>query len=172
MTLSVKLPTPCNSGPADISDDDRDSLHTFPIAILPIQTAVFRRARLVKNSRLESVVEMFSNGAGGRGQIDVTAIETFLGLADTSSNLDIKLIKTVASLPSFDVYSLRILLRSHNIPIPDNTALTLSPAKVQSLNAYMTSFTRPLEISSTTLAAGPGLTSVRVTRSMSQPASL
>ena len=144
MTLTDKHPSPCNGGLADISDDDRDSLHTFPIAILPIQTPIFRRARLVKNSRLDSVVEMFSNGAGGRGQIDVTAIETFLGLADTSSHPDIKLIKTVGSLPSFDVYSLRILLRSHNIPIPDNTALTLSPAKIQSLNTYMTSFTRPL----------------------------
>ncbi len=141
---TTKQLAPSNNELPDISDADRDSLHTFPIAILPIQTSVFRRARLVKNSHLDSVVEFFSNGGSGRGHIDVTGIANFLGLADTSNHPDISLLKTVASLPSFDVYSLRILLRSHKIPIPDNTALNLSPAKIQSLNAYMTSFTRPL----------------------------
>jgi len=144
MTAAAKHAGPSAGNPTEITDEDRDSLHTFPIAILPMQTAVFRRARLVKNARLDSVVEFYSVAGGGRGQIDVTGIANFLGLTDTSNHPDIKLIKAVASLPSFDVYSLRILLRSHNIAIPNNTGLTLSPAKIQSLNAYMTSFTRPL----------------------------
>jgi hypothetical protein len=133
-----------NSDPPDIADEDRDSLHTFPISILPLKTPIFRRARLVKNFRLDSVVEFFNVGGGGRGQIDVAGIGNFLGVPDSSNHPDISLLKTVASLPSFDVYSLRILLRSHRIPIPDDTALNLSPVKIQSLSAYMTSFTRPL----------------------------
>ena len=51
-------PQNLDSGEADvILDEDRDSLHTIPIVILPLKTNVFRRARMVKNSRLESAIE-------------------------------------------------------------------------------------------------------------------
>ena len=51
MTAAAKHAGPSAGNPTEITDEDRDSLHTFPIAILPMQTAVFRRARLVKNAR-------------------------------------------------------------------------------------------------------------------------
>jgi hypothetical protein len=128
----------------EIPDEDRDSLHTLPIAILPIQTPVFRRARMVKSSRLDSVIEFFSGVGCGRGQLDVSGVAKFLGLPQLPLHPDVALLKTVGDLPSFDVYSLRILLRAKNITIPDSSALTLSAAKVESLGVYMAKFTRPL----------------------------
>jgi hypothetical protein len=138
---------PQNLEPAaaeEIPDEDRDSLHTLPISILPLKTRVFRRARMVKNSRLESAIEFFSGAGSGRGQIDVSSVDRYLGLEQSPPHPDVQLLRTVADLPSFDVYSLRILLRAKGISIADSTALTLSPAKIESLSNYMASFTRPL----------------------------
>jgi len=128
----------------EIPDEDRDSLHTLPIVILPVKTQVFRRARIVKNSRLESVIEFFSGVGCGRGQIDVRGIAKFLALEQTPNHPDVNLLQIISSLPSFDVYSLRILLRAKGISIADSSALMLSPAKIASLSSYMASFTRPL----------------------------
>ena len=142
--MNVQTPKVTAAEDGEIPDEDRDSLHTLPIAILPIQTPVFRRSRIVKNSRLDSVIEFFSGVGCGRGQLDVSGVAKFLGLPQTPAHPDVALLKTVGDLPSFDVYSLRILLRAKNITIPDKSALTLSAAKVESLSAYMAKFTRPL----------------------------
>src|SRR5690348_6086215 len=92
-----------NSAADEIADEDRDSLHTLPIAILPIKTQVFRRARMVKNSRLESAIEFFAGVGCGRGQIDVRNVAKFLSLEQTPPHPDVKLLQTIAELPSFDV---------------------------------------------------------------------
>jgi len=129
-------------GPEELPDEDRDSLHTLPISILPVKTPIFRRARLVKNSRLDSVIEFFNNVGCGRGQMEVRFVGKFLALPE--KHPDVELLHTVGTLPSFDVYSLRMQFRSHGIIIPDGSALTLSPGKIESLSAYMANFTRPL----------------------------
>jgi hypothetical protein len=138
------MPQNLEAAPEEIPDEDRDSLHTLPISILPLKTRVFRRGRMVKNSRLESAIEFFAGAGSGRGQIDVLSVDRYLGLEQTPPHPDVKLLRTVADLPSFDVYSLRILLRAKGISITDSSALTLSPAKIESLSSYMASFTRPL----------------------------
>jgi hypothetical protein len=142
--MNAPAPNVEASAAAEIPDEDRDSLHTLPIVILPIQTQVFRRARIVKNSRLESAIEFFASAGSGRGQIDVRNVSKYLNLEQSPPHPDVQLLYTVADLPSFDVYSLRILLRAKNIAITDGSALTLSPAKIASLSSYMASFTRPL----------------------------
>ena len=129
-------------GPEELPDEDRDSLHTLPISILPVKTPIFRRARLVKNSRLDSVIEFFNNVGCGRGQMEVRFVGKFLALPE--KHPDVELLHTVGTLPSFDVYSLRMQFRSHGIIIPDGSSLTLSPGKIESLSAYMANFTRPL----------------------------
>ncbi len=140
------LPQPARPRQDDepISDEDRDSLHTLAIRILPIRTSIFRRARLVKNSHLDSAVELFAGAGCGRGQINLNEVAKFLGLQEGAGHPDVKLLQAVGDLPSFDVYSLRIQLRALGITLPDQSALTLSAAKVESLSAYMASFTRPL----------------------------
>src|SRR5215469_12824457 len=128
----------------ELSDEDRDSLHTLAISILPIRTSIFRRARMVKNSKLESVIEFFSGVGCGRGQLDVRGVAKFLALEQVPPHPDVVLLQTVAGLPSFDVYALRILLREKQITIADSSALMLSASKVASLSSYMARFTRPL----------------------------
>ena len=128
----------------EISDADRDALHILPLATLPIVHPVLRRAKLVKNSKLDAAVEIFNAPGCGSGQFDVPEISKLLGLQKAPPDPDVDLLQRVAVLPSYDVYSLRILLRACSIPITDNSVLNLSPAKIDSLSAYMATFTRPL----------------------------
>ena len=127
-----------------ISDQDRDSLHVLPLSILPIQTPGLRRARLIKNFRLDSMVEMFEDASTGSGQVAVGALSEEFGWKEDPPHPDLALMKKLAALPSYDVYSLRISLRENGIPVNDHSALRLSEHKVEELSTYMTAFTRPL----------------------------
>ncbi len=131
---------------AEIPDADRDALHILPLATLPIVHPVLRRARLVKNTKLDSAIEIFNAPGCGSGQFDVPEISKLLGLSKSPPDPDIELLQRTAVLPSYDVYSLRIMLRALNIPIGDASTLNLSPAKIESLSAYMATFTRPLVV--------------------------
>src|SRR3569833_3277507 len=142
--MNAAAPNIAALGTDELPDEDRDSLHTLPISIQPVTTPIFRRARMVKNSRLESVIEFFSGVGCGRGQMDITGVAKFLALEQNAQHPNVKLLQTVSNLPSFDVYSLRNQHRTKNIPVVDSAALRLSPAKMQELSSYMTSFTRPL----------------------------
>ena len=132
--------------PREIQDADRDALHILPLATLPIVNPVLRRAKLVKNSKLDAAVEIFNAPGCGSGQFDVTEISKLLDLRKAPADPDVELLQRVAVLPSYDVYSLRILLRAQGISISDKSALNLSPAKIESLSAYMATFTRPLVV--------------------------
>jgi hypothetical protein len=128
----------------EIDDADRDALHILPIAILPVVHPALRRARLVKNPQMETMVELFQLADGSSGQTTVAGAANVIGLADQPQHPDLVLLRNVSRLPSFDVYSLRVLLRGCGIEIADASALKLSQSKVDSLSAYMSTFTRPL----------------------------
>ena len=49
--------------------NDRDSIEVLPLSIVPLKINGLRKARIVKNSRLEGVVELFSERESGSGQI-------------------------------------------------------------------------------------------------------
>ena len=57
---------------------------------------------------------------------------------------DLAILRKLADLSSYDVYSLRISLRELEIPVNDYAELSLSEHKKQDLDAYMKRFTRPL----------------------------
>ena len=126
------------------SDADRDALHILPIAILPVIHPTLRRARVVKNVRLDAMIELYNYDDCGSGQLTVSGVSKALGLATNPPDPDIVLLRKVVELTSFDVYSLRILLRDCDIPLAEKSALRLSDAKLESLSAYMAKFTRPL----------------------------
>ncbi|MBT7943063.1 MAG: hypothetical protein HN719_06885 [Alphaproteobacteria bacterium] len=128
----------------DVLDTDRDSLHILPMTILPLETPALNRARLIKNVRLESVIELFTDKDTGSGQIDIEDLpqQFSWNMADPPS--DMSVIRKVGNLPSYDVYSLRISLREMEIPVNDHDALKLSDAMSKELTSYMTDFTRPL----------------------------
>ena len=129
---------------SEICDNDRDSLHILPLSIIPLQTPALTGARMIKNVRLESVVELFKDSNTGSGQVDTEELPLAFGWSAEQVHPDLMVIRRLALLPSFDMYSLRILLREHGISINDCTALRLSARKNAELTEYMTSFTRPL----------------------------
>lgn len=129
---------------AEMRDIDRDSLYILPLGIVPMSTPALKRARLIKNARLESVVELFEGADIGSGQMDIDDLPAEFRWPDIPIHPDLVLLRKLALLPSFDVYSLRILLREHKIPINDHSALKLSKHKSEELAEYMTTFTRPL----------------------------
>lgn len=128
----------------EISDTDRDSLHTLPLSILPLDTPSLNRARLIKNVRLNSVIELFTDKDTGSGQIDIEDLPHQFGWDMADPPADMAMMRKVGALPSYDVYSLRISLREMNISIADHEALKLSDSMNKELTAYMTDFTRPL----------------------------
>ncbi|MCH8835080.1 MAG: hypothetical protein IH925_03955 [Proteobacteria bacterium] len=128
----------------DIRDIDRDSLHILPLSIVPIETLALKRARLIKNARLQSIIEFFGYKYTGSGQVEIEDLGGEFGWPEIPAHPDLVLLRKLGDLPSYDVYSLRILLRDHGIAVNNVDALKLSPAKQSELTEYMTSFTRPL----------------------------
>ncbi|NQW09509.1 MAG: hypothetical protein HQ481_06470 [Alphaproteobacteria bacterium] len=126
------------------SDDDKDALHILPLSIIPLQTPGMRRPRLIKNSRFDTVVELFKDSRSGSGQIDVAGLSDFFDSSAPTFIADRTIIEALAASPSFDVYSLRLTLRSHNIKIEEAEHLRLSPKMQEKLTDYMQVFTRPL----------------------------
>lgn len=147
MTAAVANLAPTDQTAESVADAaDRDALHILPLSILPLRHPVLRRARLIKNAKLDAAVEVFKAPGSGSGQFDITVISKMLGLPKTPTDPDVQLLQRVAVLPSYDVYSLRILLRACDITVGDKSSLSLSPGKMESLNAYMAKFTRPLVV--------------------------
>lgn len=97
---------------------------------------------MIKNSRLDSVVEMFKDRDIGSGQIEIEKIPQELGYGVEAE--DIALLRRLQLMPSYDVYSLRVTLRDAGIEVNSQDALRLSPGKTKELSTYMKSFTRPL----------------------------
>ncbi|MDR3438676.1 hypothetical protein [Telmatospirillum sp.] len=121
-----------------------DSMFILPLSILPITTNSIRTARLIKNSQLKSIVEIFRDEQTGSGQVDVEALPSICGWPAGELHPDLVIIRQLALLPSYDVYSLRISLRQLHIQVNEHATLRLSPDKADELSRYMIMFTRPL----------------------------
>ncbi|MEQ8664533.1 MAG: hypothetical protein RIC16_02300 [Rhodospirillales bacterium] len=125
------------------SDEDRDSLSILPLVIVPLESAALKRARMIKNSYLESVIELFNDEDVGRGHIYPAQVEQFF--SDVSLN-DTTMLEALAELPSYDVYSLRISLRRIGIEVDDHDHLRLSDSKQAELQSYMQPFLQKMTV--------------------------
>ena len=123
---------------------DMDSLHILPLAIIPFELQGLKRARLIKNSKLETVIEMFKDERAGSGQVRVEDAAKLFGIPEKELHPDIIKLKRLANLNSFDVYTLRVELRNAGVPVNDHAQLRLSKSKNNELSEYMRDFTRPL----------------------------
>lgn len=128
----------------ETEEDDLDALHTLPLCIIPLQTVGLRKAKYVKNARLENVVELFSDASAGSGHVTPTDLLGFFPSDQEAVEADIKTLDKLSTLGSFDIYSLRLKLRELDIGFEDFEVLKLSEKKREELTVYMTSFTRPL----------------------------
>jgi len=127
-----------------ISDHDRDALHVLPLAIVPFVTPKLQHAKMLKNARLETVVQLFEGHGSGSGQIDPGLIHHEFSWEKGTEERDYLTVQKLARLSSYDVYSLRILLRQNGIEVESADSLKLSDDKQTELNSYMVDFTRPL----------------------------
>lgn len=123
--------------PEDISD--LDAMDTLPLSIMPLSSAALKKAKLVKNSRLETVVELHKDSRSGSLQMrpeDVPA-------AFPGHRQDHKTIAALATLHSYDVYSLRRTLLKAGVEA-DEEQLRLSDGMKKHLAQFSPEFTRPL----------------------------
>ena len=125
-------------------DEARDSLHILPLSIVPLDTPGLQKSRLIKNVRLDTVVEMFNDQKAGSGQINVQHIPDYFESCKQEVEKDLVKLLRLSLLNSFDVYSLRIELRRLEINVNSDANLTLSDSKKAELTTYMKSFTHPL----------------------------
>jgi hypothetical protein len=127
-----------------IEDTDMDSMFILPLSVLPITTPQLQTARLIKNARLQSMVELFYDRQAGSGQVTIDALPSVCNWPAGELHPDLIMLRKLAFIPSYDVYSLRICLREQNIKVNDVESLRLSPEKEAELAQYMILFTRPL----------------------------
>ncbi len=129
---------------APSDDEARDSLHMLPLSIIPLRTPGLLRSRMIKNVRLETVVEMFNDKSAGSGQVKVQAVPACFESYKAEIEQDMEKLLRLSTANSFDVYSLRIELRRLKIDVNNLSQLTLSDSKKVELTEYMKSFTHPL----------------------------
>ena len=114
------------------------------MSILPLENSGLKRARLIKNVRLNSVIELFKDKDSGSGQIEIEDLPAEFGWSMADPPADMVMLRKIGNLPSYDVYSLRISLREMDVTVNDVEALRLSDDMNKELTSYMTDFTRPL----------------------------
>jgi hypothetical protein len=123
--------------------NDNDALHILPLANIPLQVAALRKTRLIKNAKLEGVIEIYGDATTGSGQVTPEGLADVFDFSGERAK-DLVIVKTLADLPSYDVYSLRCSLAKANIDVDDVETLKLSDGMVDSLSEQMRTFTRPL----------------------------
>ncbi|MGE3334203.1 MAG: hypothetical protein AB7I36_11210 [Rhodospirillaceae bacterium] len=127
-----------------IVDSDIDSLFILPLRIIPFKTEGLNRSRLVKNSHLEGVLELYAERETGSGQVAIRDLPQHFKWKEGAGHPDLSILHSLAPLPSFDVYSLRRTLRDRGIPVNNYDDLRLSDEKNKQLTGYMSRFTLPL----------------------------
>lgn len=137
-------PDGANSADSARSDDEKDALHILPLSIIPLETASLKRARLLKDARLESAIELYNDKTAGSGRIDIEHLGQVFDWPADEIHPDLAIMRGLCGLHSYDVFSLRIELRRLNLPVSDHAALRLSDEKNRELTKYMAEFTRPL----------------------------
>ncbi len=125
-------------------DSDIDSLFILPLRIIPFKTESLARSRLVKNSHIVGVLELFAERETGSGQVEIRDLPQHFKWKEGAGHPDLGILYNLAPLPSFDVYSLRRSLRDHGIPVNNYNDLKLSEEKNKQLTGYMSRFTMPL----------------------------
>lgn len=140
----------CPDGLTVDFQSDNDSLYVMPLDIIPFETQPLSRGRLRMNGALEHVIDVYSDGRGGHGFLQLDEITQKFGEqsygwdAGGPPHPDLALLKKLQNLSSFDVYSLRILFRQNGITPRTADALELSESTRASLTAHLKRFTAPL----------------------------
>ncbi|MGB0629051.1 MAG: hypothetical protein ACPGRZ_00020 [Alphaproteobacteria bacterium] len=99
---------------------------------------------------LDHVINVIHDDSAQLGYILIDDINQKFGesaygwQAGPTDHPDLALLQKLRNLTSFDIYSLRILFRTQNIPSPDTDRLRLSAETRASLETHLKRFTAPL----------------------------
>lgn len=121
------------------SEAGRDDIDALSLSIIPLSSNTLKNAKLVKNSRLQTAVELHNDPISGSLQIRPEDISDAL----SASEADFEIIRQLSSLHSYDVYSLRSSLKKLGISAEPG-GLELSGDMKRALQEYAHAFTRPL----------------------------
>jgi len=120
--------------------NEQDALDKLSLDMIPLASSSLRNARLIKNNRMETTVELHHDPMSGSLHIRPDDISDNF----TSNARDQAIIRALASLNSYDVYSLRNSLKQIGVEVKDDKKLDLSDEMKETLHHYMMVFTRPL----------------------------
>lgn len=135
---------PKNPGKPDVPPPaDGDAMDKLPLSMIPLESTTLKAARLVKNSQLETMVELHSGKDSGSLQIRPQDIAQSF---PATSPKDLTIIGQLSELRSYDVYSLRNNLARLGIQV-DPSQLELSDATRERLEKSSLEFVRPLILS-------------------------
>src|ERR1700722_3140737 len=118
----------------------RDAIDKLPLSSIPLSSNALKGAKLVKNARMETAVELHNDSLSGSLQVAPENIGDFM----QTSPRDMEIIKSLAGLHSFDVYSLRTNLKKLGVEVEDAEALELSDDMKEGLSIYSMEFVTPL----------------------------
>ena len=118
---------------------DLDAMDTLPLSVIPLTTNALKAARLVKNARLETAIELHNDARSGSLQIRPEDVATSF----PGHRADHELISSLATLNSYDVFSLRSSLKKLGVTAEDD-ALNLTEDMKHRLTQFSTEFTKPL----------------------------
>ncbi|MDE2337197.1 MAG: hypothetical protein KGL10_07785 [Alphaproteobacteria bacterium] len=119
---------------------DKDAIDRLPLASIPLASSALKGAKLIKNARMETSVEIHSDPLSGSLQVSPDAVKDFM----KTSARDQAIINSLAGLHSFDVYSLRSSLKKLGVEVENSEALELSDDMKDGLSIYSMEFIQPL----------------------------
>ncbi len=119
---------------------DKDAIDRLPLANIPLASNTLKGAKLIKNARMETTIEIYSDPLSGSLQVAPEAIKDFM----KTTPRDQEIIDSLAGLHSFDVYSLRSSLKKLGVEVENEDALNLSDDMKEGLSIYSMEFIQPL----------------------------
>ncbi len=122
------------------ADAEKDAIDILPLSSIPLTSNALKNAKLIKNARMETAIELHKDALTGSLQIAPESMKDFM----ETSLRDQQIISSLASLQSFDVYSLRANLKKLGVEVKDADALELSDDIKERLSIYSLAFIRPL----------------------------
>lgn len=123
---------------------DLDSIDVFPLEIMPIKSPTLKKARLIKNARMETALELYNDPISGSLQISPQKLGEMFSEENTKYQDDHQIIQQLAALGSFDVFSLRTIFKKLHLETIPEDALDLSDKMKAELLGQSQKFIRPL----------------------------
>lgn len=144
--MNTTMPPPGSRptfGRKPVTENAIDAIDSLPLSIIPLKTNSLKSAKLVKNARMETMIELFHDPVAGSLMIEPSRLsETYGNKEDVERDQEI--LMQLSELPSYDVYSLRGTLRKLGLETVPVDALELSDDMKDALATYTGSFIRPV----------------------------